>query len=371
MTTLVIDSFNDATAGATIPAGVHFVQLLGRNAPFDGGGVAAIDVGAAMPSHAGKWQAPDGRWFKFSCADLVRPEMFGGFPQSLGGPDTAPVLTDMINFANIEHPSVVQISQGQWPVDSALPTITYLCKVRFDQTGPQPALIYKRYAEANDTKGVMSWSDYAPNVDGCTFIGNGTTASGGSFISAILPGASPNIGIFRLTNFLFSSNRGTNYNVTIDGSANNSGTPGYRSIMLTTGHSFGTTNHPWNLKSVRHVFATNTYSDTSGGTSSNALFIDGTSSVPSDDFNWMGFINGDVNISHLTGNPSQFHTPITGKVGVDNSGSLNVYGNIGGTLTFGANVSNVQVFGLVFGAISGPSPTGVSGRVSSAGLQSF
>ena len=227
-----------------------------------------------------------GAWVR-EVSDYTWQDSWFGIPID-GTTDCAPTISVMFNTANIGQPSIVQFGPHIYQLDSAVPIITYVNCVR-GSTGPQPTIINKRYIEADADRGVFARTTHGGVFEYLSIQASGA-ASGGSGLSAKLPSAVANIGELTIRHCNISmTSPGANQDVVIDGTANNSGTNGYRQIFLENNKLFGGTGgasrNTYVLRSVQHCFP-------NGNLIQDQMTITGTSSVITDDVQGINIIAG-------------------------------------------------------------------------------
>lgn len=296
----------DAQA-ATISASVDCIQTSGYSAVGDGGGSIATNavymrVGAE-PAHAGKIQSTDGAWWELT-GEWVSIKQFGAVASTSDidtDPDTASAINACMAYCNSEHSNML-IPRGVWPIDSAITSPTFIIKIKGEQGGSQAATLYKRYAEASSTKGMISLTEWGATITDLQFLAK-AGSSGGSAISAILPNNAPNIGILRLNNIYVSCGDGVKRDITIDGTANTGGGvgggTGYRSAFLENCHFFGAAEYGAVLTGVHHLFANNIFMAEDGGTMAGVLlYCHGIAASTCNDIYWHGIIYGTLDLDY-------------------------------------------------------------------------
>ncbi|UEM09006.1 hypothetical protein J4G43_030170 [Bradyrhizobium barranii subsp. barranii] len=296
-----------AAIAATIGGTVTHITTAGYSAIGDGGG--SIATGAiykrvgSLPGHSGYIQSADGAYWELT-GPWVSVKQFGAVPVVSNldtDPDAAAAINLCMAYCNLKHSNML-IPSGQWALDSAITSPTFIIRIDGEQGVGQPTIIYKRYVEANAHKGVISLGAWGAMLTNLQFAAK-SGVSGGAAISAILPGNAANIGVLRLENIYVSGGDGYNNDWYIDGTANiNAAGPSYRSVFANNCHFFGSAATPVYFVGVQHLFFTNFFVATTGGTvsSGNVMIIDGTTAAYSDDVHMhCGLISGSVNINNL------------------------------------------------------------------------
>ncbi|MFK4522194.1 hypothetical protein ABIF90_000175 [Bradyrhizobium japonicum] len=296
-----------AAIAATIPGTVTHITTAGYTSAGDGGG--SIATGAiykrvgSLPGHSGYIQSADGAYWELT-GPWVSVRQFGAVPVVSNldtDPDSAAAINLCMAYCNLKHANML-IPSGQWAIDAAITSPTFIIHISGEQGGGQPTIIYKRYIEANAHRGVISLGAWGAELSNLQFAAK-SGMSGGSAISAILPNNAANIGVLRLEDIYVSGGDSYNNDLYMDGTANtNAAGPSYRSVFVNNCHFFGSAATPVYLVGVQHFFFTNFFIATTGGTvaSGNVLIIDGTTAAYSDDVHMhCGLISGSVNINNL------------------------------------------------------------------------
>jgi hypothetical protein len=230
------------------------------------------------------------------------PRQFGGTPSGGAGADQSGAIGEMFAFANENQTEVIDFGPGIWPIDAELPAFTYIPKV-FGSRSAQPTILHKRYVASSATRGLLQFGTFGFFVEGIDFSAS-AAASGGAFISAVLPGPGPNSGKTYVRNMAASGGLGINYNIFIDGTAaaGAGGAPkGYRQIFFENLMLFGTAaaGDSVCLNGVEHLQASNCMLQEAGGTSPIMLRLSGTGDVPSFNVVWTGVISGDIALDYF------------------------------------------------------------------------
>ncbi|MET4283575.1 hypothetical protein [Bradyrhizobium sp. LA6.12] len=308
-------SFATRTAAitATIPGTVTHITTAGYAVIGDGGGSNSTGAiykrvsspGSPLP-HSGYIQSADGAFWELTgiIGMFVDVRQFGA--QAVVSnldtdPDAAAAINLCMAYCNLKHANM-KIPAGQWALDAALTSPTFIIHIAGEQGGGQPTILYKRYVEANAHRGVISLGAWGAKLSNLQFAAK-SGLSGGAAISAILPNNTANIGVLRLEDIYVSGGDSFNNDFYIDGTANtNPAGPSYRSVFVHNCHFFGSAATPVYLVGVQHFFFTDFFIATTGGTvsSGNVLIIDGTTAAYSDDVHMhCGLISGNVNINNL------------------------------------------------------------------------
>lgn len=339
---LFFPSRTDAIA-ATIAPAINAVTTGGFNTLGDGGEGTYLRVGS-LCAGAGCFTTADGAFWRLDYTNGIDCRQFGAVPQgSLGGADQAPFLNACIAFYNTFGPVTVpnsqriRLSSGMYLLDSRLTTFTTIASLEGECGSSQPTVLYKRYVEADPFLGVVSMTTHGGYLRCIQWASQNGVASGGSFVSAILPNAAANIGILRLENMRWSSaTDGTRQQVYINGCTNvNPSGPGYRTIYVTNSEIFGAAVTPLNLQCVHHFFATNIFIAgglASGGTSPAAYTIGGTAAAYSDDIHiHSGIIAGAISLDRV--NRSTISGMVVGNINNTNTvDQFTVLGTVDGTI---------------------------------------
>ncbi|MBR0735767.1 hypothetical protein JQ581_02410 [Bradyrhizobium liaoningense] len=296
-----------AAIAATIPGTVTHITTAGYTTVGDGGGSIATNaiykrVGSP-PAHSGYIQSGDGAYWELT-GPWVSVKQFGAVAVVSNldtDPDAAAAINLCMAYCNLKHANML-IPSGQWALDSAITSPTFIIHISGEQGGGQPTILYKRFIEANAHKGIISLGAWGAELSNLQFAAK-SGVSGGSAVSAILPNNAANIGVLRLEDIYVSGGDSYNNDLYIDGTANtNAAGPSYRSVFMNNCHFFGSAATPVYLVGVQHFFSTNFFIATTGGTvsSGNVLIIDGTTAAYSDDVHMdCGLISGNVNINNL------------------------------------------------------------------------
>lgn len=330
-----------AAMAATIPGTVTHINTAGYAAVGDGGGSIATNaiykrVGS-LPGHAGYIQSADGAYWELTGA-RVSVRQFGAVAAVSNldtDPDAAAAINLCMAYCNLKQANM-RIPAGQWPLDSAITSPTFIIEISGEQGGGQPTVLYKRYTEANANRGIISLGAWGATISDIQMAAK-TGSSGGSGLSAILPNNAANIGILRIRNLYVSCGDGVNASLHINGTVNTGGVGGtggksYRSVFLENCHFFGAAQYTVLLLSVQHCYASNIFADTTGGTTSSGVCINcaGNSTAPNDDIFWTG-ISGTLSLDWLT--RAVFNCVVGGNLSntanVNNVTVMRVYGTIG------------------------------------------
>lgn len=357
-----------AVAAATIPAIVNQVQTAGYLAVGDGGGSIATNAAykrvGSLPAHSGYIQSADGAYWELT-GSRVSVRQFGAVPVVSNldtDPDAAAAINLCMAYCNLKQSNML-IPAGQWPLDSAITSPTFIIEINGAQGGGQPTVLYKRYVEADANKGIISLGAWGATITDIQVAAKAGT-SGGSGLSAILPNNAANIGILRIRNFYVSCGDGINADLHINGIANTGGGGGlggksYRSVFLENCHFFGAAQYGVVLLSVQHCFATNCFLDVSGGTVSSGVLFNCAGNVTSinDDIYWNGIISGALSLDYTT--RAVFHSIVTGSItntaNVDDVTVQDCRGTVGTSWT-NSGVVNVSSW-----ISTTPTPTASSG----------
>ncbi|MCK1657130.1 hypothetical protein [Bradyrhizobium sp. 151] len=296
-----------AAIATSIPGTVTHITTAGYAAIGDGGGSLATGAiykrVASLPGHSGYIQTADGAYWELA-GPWVSVKQFGAVAVVSNldtDPDAAAAINLCMAYCNLKHANML-IPSGQWALDAAITSPTFIIHVSGEQGGGQPTILYKRFVEANAHKGIISLGAWGAELSNLQFASK-SGMSGGSAISAILPNNAANIGVLRLEDIYVSGGDSYNNDLYMDGTANtNAAGPSYRSVFMNNCHFFGSAATPVYLVGVQHLFFTDFFIATTGGTNSsgNVLIIDGTSAAYSDDVHLhAGLISGNVNINNL------------------------------------------------------------------------
>ncbi|MET4630462.1 hypothetical protein ABIB83_007514 [Bradyrhizobium sp. I1.8.5] len=296
-----------AAIAANIPGTVTHITTAGYAAIGDGGG--SNSTGAiykrvgSLPGHSGYIQSADGAYWELT-GPWVSVKQFGAVAVVSNldtDPDAAAAINLCMAYCNQKHANML-IPSGQWALDAAITSPTFIIHISGEQGGGQPTILYKRFVEANAHKGIISLGAWGAELSNLQFASK-SGMSGGSAISAILPSNAANIGVLRLEDIYVSGGDSYNNDLYMDGTANtNAAGPSYRSVFMNNCHFFGSAATPVYLVGVQHLFFTNFFIATTGGTVSSGyvMIIDGTTAAYSDDVHMhAGLISGSVNINNL------------------------------------------------------------------------
>lgn len=309
-TVLAFDTRTAAIA-ATIPSTVNYISTAGYSAIGDGGGSIATNavykrVGS-LPAHSGYIHSADGTYWEL-IGPLVSVKQFGAVAAVANldtDPDAAAAINLCMAYCNLKQVNM-RIPAGQWPLDSAITSPTFIIQISGEQGGGQPTVLYKRYVEADVNKGIISLGAWGATITDIQMAAK-TGASGGSGLSAILPNNAANIGVLRLRNIYVSCGDGVNTSLHINGIANTGGSGGtggksYRSVFLENCSFFGAAQYCVVLLSVQHCFAVNGFTDTTGGTMSSGVVLNcaGNATSVNDDIYWTGIIGGLLNLDYTS-----------------------------------------------------------------------
>ncbi|MCK1402768.1 hypothetical protein IVB45_23005 [Bradyrhizobium sp. 4] len=316
-------------AAATIPSTATYIITAGYFAAGDGGGSIATNaiykrVGS-LPAHAGYIHSADGAYWELT-GSRVSVRQFGAVPVVSNldtDPDSAAAINLCMAYCNLKHTNMT-IPSGQWALDSAITSPTFIIEISGCQGGGQPTILYKRYVEVNANKGVISLGAWGATITDIQ-IAAGSSASGGSGLSAILPNNAANIGILRVRNFYVSCGNGVANSLNINGTNNTGGVGGtggksYRSAFFENCHFFGAAQYSVLLLSVQHCFASNVYSDPTGGSTASGYTLNcaGSANAPNDDIYWTGIIGGSLSLDRTS--RASFNSVVTGNV--DNTANV-------------------------------------------------
>ena len=303
-TFMAFDTRTAATA-ATIPSSVTHISTNGYFALGDGGGGEYKKVGA-LPGHTGYIHSADGAYWELT-GDRVSVRQFGTFPVNDldNDPDCAAGINACMAYCNLKHANMT-IPSGLWVLDSAITTPTFIIEINGSQGAGQPTILYKRYVEATANKGVISFGAWGGTLTDIQIAAK-SGASGGSGFSAILPGNAANIGILRIRNLYVSCGNGVDNSLHINGTNNTGGVGGtgpksYRSVFLENCHFFGAAQYTVLLLSVQHCFASNVYTDATGGATA-AGYVFNSAGLPgaiNDDIYWTGIIAGNMSLDRTS-----------------------------------------------------------------------
>ncbi|APG11407.1 hypothetical protein BKD09_24030 [Bradyrhizobium japonicum] len=362
-----------AVQAATIPGSVNQIQTTGYATIGDGGGSIATDavykrVGS-LPGHSGYIQSADGAYWELT-GPWVSVRQFGAVAAVANidtDPDCAAAINLCMAYCNLKQTNML-IPSGQWPLDSAITSPTFIIHISGSQGDGQPTVLYKRYVEASSNLGIISLGAWGATVSDIQFAAK-TGSSGGSGFSAILPNNAANIGILRLRNIYVSCGDGVNNSLYINGTVNTGGAGGtgghsYRSAFLENCHFFGAAQYTVVLLGVRHLFASNIYSDSTGGTTSSGYVMNlaGASSSGNDDIFWNGIIAGALNLDNLT--RAVFNCVVSGNI--DNSANVDGVTVDRCSGTVGTAWTNSGVVNSGAWTTSSPVPTSSSGTLTAA-----
>lgn len=153
-------------------------------------------------------------------SSYLRPEMFGGSPDTAGQPDTHPdqraALVACFAAADTLQVPVV-LSGGTWPIDSALPNpvTNHFLDLR-TEAGCQ---IYARF---NRTSGqpILGFTTHGVNHSGDLAIQGKAGTSGGIQIAHVAPSTGPNVGIIRWGTLFLGGASSFDHSFLVDGRAN-------------------------------------------------------------------------------------------------------------------------------------------------------
>ncbi|MET4235521.1 hypothetical protein ABIA85_008832 [Bradyrhizobium sp. LA6.10] len=358
-----------AATAATIPGTVNQIQTAGYAAIGDGGG--SIATGAvykrvgSLPAHSGYIHSADGAYWELT-GPWVSVKQFGAVAVVSNldtDPDAAAAINRCMAYCNLKLSNML-IPAGQWALDAAITSPTFIIQITGSQGDGQPTVLYKRYVEAG-SKGVISLGAWGATIYDLQFAAKSGT-SGGAAISAILPGNAANIGILRLANIYVSGGNGFNNDILIDGTANtNVAGPSYRSVFMHNCHFFGSAVTPVYLVGVQHLFFTNFFIATTGGTVSSGyvMILDGTTSAYSDDIHMHGgLISGSVNANNL--HRATIMARIDNNIVVASNSDKITFLDVGGSTTL--NGTDTAVLNGGAWATSAPVPTSTGGAFTSA-----
>ena len=237
-----------AAIAANIPGTVTHITTAGYTSVGDGGG--SNSTGAiykrvgSLPAHSGYIHSADGAYWELTgiIGMFVDVRQFGAQPVVSNldtDPDAAAAINLCMAYCNLKHANM-KIPAGQWALDAAITSPTFIIHIAGEQGGGQPTVLYKRYVEVNANKGVISLGAWGATISDIQ-VAAGASASGGSGLSAILPNNAANIGILRVRNFYVSCGNGVDNSLHINGTANTGGVGGtggksYRSVFLENCH---------------------------------------------------------------------------------------------------------------------------------------
>ncbi|MCK1282255.1 hypothetical protein IVB46_44275 [Bradyrhizobium sp. 61] len=333
-----------AAIAANIPGTVTHITTAGYTTVGDGGG--SIATGAiykrvgSLPGHSGYIHSADGAYWELTgiVSRFVSVAQFGAVAAVANldtDPDCAAAINLCMAYCNLKQANMM-VPSGQWLLDAAITSPTFIIEIRGSQGGGQPTVFYKRYVEADANKGMISLGAWGGTISDIQFAAKAGT-SGGSALSAILPNNAANIGILRLRNIYVSCGDGVNASLHINGTVNTGGVGGtggksYRSVFLENCHFFGAAQYTILLLSVQHCYASNVFADATGGTTSSGVCVNcaGNSTAPNDDIFWTG-IMGTLSLDWLT--RAVFNCVVGGNLSntanVNNVTVTRVYGTIG------------------------------------------
>ncbi|MCK1459234.1 hypothetical protein IVB34_12800 [Bradyrhizobium sp. 2] len=358
-----------AVQAATIPGSVNQIQTAGYAAIGDGGGsiatAAVYKRVGSLPGHSGYIQSADGAYWELT-GPWVSVKQFGAIAVVSNldtDPDAAAAINLCMAYCNLKLSNML-IPAGQWALDSAITAPTFIIQISGSQGDGQPTVLYKRYNEAG-SKGVISLGAWGATITELQFAAKSGT-SGGAALSAILPGNAANIGILRLANIYVSGGNGFNNDILIDGTANTNGAgPSYRSVFMNNCHFFGSAVTPVYFVGVQHLFFTNFFIATTGGTVSSGyvMILDGTTSAYSDDIHMHGgLISGSVNVNNL--HRATIMARVDNNIAVASNSDKITFLDVGGTTTL--NGTDTVVLNGGAWTTSNPVPTSSSGTLTSA-----
>ncbi|WP_441280076.1 hypothetical protein [Bradyrhizobium sp. 63_E2_N1_3] len=301
-----------AAMAATIGGSVTHITTTGYTTVGDGGG--SIATGAiykrvgSLPGHSGYIQSADGAYWELTgpWVSVLQFGAVGAVADLDTDPDCAAAINLCMAYCNLKRTNM-KFPSGSYPLDSAITAPTFIIHMAGEQGGGQPSILYKRYVEADATRGVISFGAWGATISDIQIAAK-AGVSGGSGFSAILPTNAPNVGVLRLRNFYVSCGDGVDQSLIISGTNNTGGVggtggKGYRSIEMESCHFFGAKNYSVVLTSVVNLNASNVFCDTSGGSvvTTYSLNCTGTASAPSSFINWSGaVINGSLNLDRVS-----------------------------------------------------------------------
>lgn len=109
-----IDGANLAVTGmsaVSIPTAITAIRVGGYYAAGDGGAGLYKAVGS-QPSHAGKFQSADGRWWELTYTMYVNAASFGAKPDATSTFDSAPALNNATDFLVAKGGGYLDVSPG-------------------------------------------------------------------------------------------------------------------------------------------------------------------------------------------------------------------------------------------------------------------
>lgn len=234
--------------------------------------------------------AASGAWVRVVADSVWHTDWFGVPDAGVSGLGAAchAEVNAMFDVAEIAKPAVIQFGPKIYRFDAAVDPIGYVNEIR-GTVGPQPTIIVKKYAEADADRGVFSRTTHGGSFSDLTLQGQ-AGASGGSGLSAKLPGATPAVGVLHIRRVTVSLGVFANRDIVVDGTANTTlGTKGYRTVFLDSCTLFGGTGGAARdalvLRGCQHVFGANLFVQ-------DRTVITGTSSVESDDIQLSGVFSG-------------------------------------------------------------------------------
>lgn len=246
-----------------------------------------------------------------------------------GGVNTDGPAKGLFDLGNIVKPQLIEISEGIYSFDTALPDISWQVEIG-GARGQQSTILNKRYNTGSASRGLLAFNNFGFHLHDLTI--RATAGSNGRGISATLTVASPASGRSFMERLNVSGGPYWNGSLAIDGSANTSaGGPSYRGLWISDCEFFGGAVDAVNLRSVHHLFMTGVFIATTGGSSATALIINGDATAYNDDVHIHGIISGNTSMTRLA--RSTFHSPRIGDITNDStcSGITWTGANISGT----------------------------------------
>ena len=107
--TLVVTTMSSVS----IPAPITAIRVGGYYAPGDGGAGLYKAVGS-QPSHAGKFQSADGRWWELTSSGVVHPTQFGAKPEA--GFNSAPAINAATDYLAAKGGGYIKYGPGTYNI---------------------------------------------------------------------------------------------------------------------------------------------------------------------------------------------------------------------------------------------------------------
>lgn len=230
---------------------------------------------------------------------------WAGVPEDDGVTDAAPAMAGLIALCNRNSIfGVVEFADTLYRFGSRLPDWTRNQHFKGERGAFQRTIWQKDYVETNDNKGILTFINGGWLIEDITITAK-AGSSGGAAIAQVTTGTTAgtaNTGSHFMNRVHISCGNGVKKTIYLNGGTNvEAAGPGLRVVMLDNCEFFGAAEWTADFQSVQHVFATNCFFATSGGTASGGVLqVGGTASAPSDDYDFNCLIAGPISLDRLS-----------------------------------------------------------------------